>query len=102
LVFRLKRRPSGLHAGTAAIISAFRAFLEARLARTKFKSSSIVSHLVEEFRTKVLPVFAGVSVAPDAEYKLRLQKDGPDMDHKLEKGIDSGARIRDGWMTLSA
>ncbi|BGO94944.1 hypothetical protein NBRC10512_000623 [Rhodotorula toruloides] len=93
---------SRLPAGTAAITSAFRTFLELRLARTKFKSASIASHLVEEFRTKVLPVFAGVAVAPDAEYKLRIQKDGAEMDHKLEKGIDSGARIRDGWMTLTA
>lgn len=95
-------RPTGLPAGTAAIASAFRTFLETRLARTNFKSASIASHLVEEFRTKVLPVFAGVAVAPDAEYKLRIQKDGAEMDHKLEKGIDSGARIRDGWMTLTA
>ncbi|GEM10850.1 proteophosphoglycan ppg4 [Rhodotorula toruloides] len=93
---------SRLDAGTAAITSSFRTFLEARLARTKFKSPSIVLQLIEEFCTKVLPVFAGNGVTPDAEYKLRLQKDGPGMDHKIEKGIDSGARIRDGWMVLTA
>jgi len=88
--------PAGLPAGGGAVLDAVSELLTARLARTKFKSSAILTHLLAEFRSKVLKRFSGIKGPP--EYRLRL----PEGDAKLEKAIDSGARIRDGWLTLSA
>ncbi|GAA5921203.1 hypothetical protein JCM3775_004137 [Rhodotorula graminis] len=85
-----------LPAGAGAVLDALTELLTARLARTKFKSSAILSHLVAEFRAKVLKHFSGVG--GPANYRLRL----PEGDAKLEKAVESGARIRDGWLALSA
>ncbi|GAA5836870.1 hypothetical protein JCM9279_007685 [Rhodotorula babjevae] len=83
-----------LPAGAGAVLDAVTELLTARLARTKFKSAAILAHLLAEFRSKVLKRFSGVGGPP--EYRLRL----PEGDAKLEKAVDSGARIRDGWLTL--
>ncbi|GAA5907071.1 hypothetical protein JCM8208_004504 [Rhodotorula glutinis] len=85
-----------LPAGAGAVLGAVTELLTSRLARTKFKSPAILSHLVAEFSAKVLKRFSGVG--GPAEYRLRL----PEGDAKLEKAVDSGARIRDGWLTLCA
>ncbi|GAA5886241.1 hypothetical protein JCM6882_001577 [Rhodosporidiobolus microsporus] len=105
----LSRLPTGAH----SILLSFRTLLSARLQKTKFsKSPSFAAHLVEEFRLKVLPKFTG---AETAEFRLRVQPEqgaaaggaagggagAGEFDPKAERWIDTGARIRDGWMTLS-
>ncbi|GAA6043081.1 hypothetical protein JCM8097_008411 [Rhodosporidiobolus ruineniae] len=97
----LSRLPSGAH----SVLTAFRSLLLSRLSKTKFsKSPHFTSHLVEEFRVKVLPKYSGRETG---EFRLRVQPEGPGgggegkYDAKAEKWIDSGARIREGWMTFS-
>ncbi|GAA5863153.1 hypothetical protein JCM3774_001438 [Rhodotorula dairenensis] len=90
-----------LTAGAERVVEAFRGLLDARLARTKLKSSAVMAHLEQEFREKVLSVFSGEG---DAEYRLRIhgKSDGTKEWEKLERAIDSGIRVRDGYLTLSA
>lgn len=90
-----------LAVGAEHVVEAFRCLLETRLARTRFKSSSVVLHLVQEFRDKVVPVFSGDS---GVEFRLRVhgKDDGTREWDRLEQAIDSGCRIRDGVMTLSS
>lgn len=89
-----------LAVGAENVVEAFRRWLETRLARTRFKSSSVVLHLVQEFRDKVLPVFSG-DTGVDFRLRLHGKDDGTKEWEKLERAIDSGCRIRDGVMTLS-
>ena len=89
-----------LAVGAENVVEAFRRLLETRLARTKFKSSSIASHLVREFRDKVLPVFSG-KIGVDFRLRIHGKDDGTKEWEKLERAIDSGCRVRDGIMTLS-
>ncbi|GAA5821140.1 hypothetical protein JCM10212_006434, partial [Sporobolomyces blumeae] len=91
-----------LSAGVDSILSSFRDFLTVRLAKTKFKSSSIFrTTLVEEFRTKVLPSFAGADGEQDT-FMLRTVPEGMEKEVKGALGLDTGAKIRDGWMTLTS
>ncbi|GAA6022488.1 hypothetical protein JCM10207_008530 [Rhodosporidiobolus poonsookiae] len=90
---------SRLPSGAASVLSAFSALLTARLSKTKFKSSHFSSFLLEEFRIKVLPKFSGLETG---DFRLRIQPEsGEGRDAKAEKGIDTGAKVRDGWMTLT-
>ncbi|GAA6046643.1 hypothetical protein JCM3770_003093 [Rhodotorula araucariae] len=102
---RLKLRAyapvSRLNAGAGAVTTAISDLITSRLARTKFKSPSILAHLLDEFRTRVLPRFSGILSETD-EYRLRIVPEGGNGDSKIEKAVDSGARVRDGWLTLSA
>ncbi|BGP42895.1 hypothetical protein JCM10450v2_007013 [Rhodotorula kratochvilovae] len=100
---RLKLRAyepvSRLPAGAGAVLVALSTLLTTRLARTKFKSPSILSYLLDEFRAKVLPRFAGSRGEKD-EYRLRIVPEGRG-DGKVERAVDSGARVKEGWLTLS-
>ncbi|GAA5824902.1 hypothetical protein JCM11251_005387 [Rhodosporidiobolus azoricus] len=111
LIPKLKLRAyeplSRLPSGTSSILTAFRNLLTARLAKTRFaKSPSFTTHLVEEFRTKMLTKYTGMETG---EFKLRVQPEagsaagGAAIEHdpKVDKWIDTGAKVRDGWMTLS-
>ncbi|GAA5932577.1 hypothetical protein JCM10213_006270 [Rhodosporidiobolus nylandii] len=90
---------SRLPAGSLSVLYAFRELLNSRLGKTKFRSPSIVGYLENEFRTKVLPKFSGLE---DGAFKLRIQPElGAGGDAKVEKGIDTGAKVRDGWMSFS-
>lgn len=89
-----------LAVGAENVVEAFRRLLETRLARTKFKSSSVASHLVREFRDKVLPVFSG-DTGVDFRLRIHGRDDGTKEWERLERAIGSGCRIRDGVMTLS-
>ncbi|GAA5871969.1 hypothetical protein JCM8547_006204 [Rhodosporidiobolus lusitaniae] len=98
---RLKLRAyeplSRLPSGADSVLLAFRALLTHRLAKTKFKASQFSSFILEEFRLKLLPKFTGLE---KGEFKLRIQPEGGG-DPKAEKWIDTGARVRDGWMSFS-
>lgn len=89
-----------LAVGAESVVEAFRRLLETRLARTKLKSSSVVLHLVQEFRNKILQVF---SCDTGADFRLRIhgKDDGTKEWDRLERAIDSGCHIRDGTLTLS-
>ncbi|GAA5995487.1 Hsp70 family protein [Rhodotorula paludigena] len=89
-----------LPSGSGAVLATFSDLLTSRLSRTKFKSSAIHAHLMDEFRGKVLPRFAGVTSLEGQTYRLRLFAEGKG-DFKLDKAADSNARVKDGWMTLS-
>ncbi|GAA5965564.1 hypothetical protein JCM8115_001576 [Rhodotorula mucilaginosa] len=89
-----------LAVGAENVLDAFRRLLETRLARTKFKSSSVVLHLAQEFRDKVLPVFSG-DTGVDFRLRIHGKDDGTKEWERLERAMDSGCRIRDGVMTLS-
>lgn len=91
--------PSGLPTGVGAVLTAVSDLLAFRLTGTKFKVPLLLSHLLDEFRTKVLKRFAGAAQGP-AEYRLRICPAG--QGEKLEKAVDSGARIREGSLTLSS
>ncbi|GAA5984574.1 hypothetical protein JCM10908_003407 [Rhodotorula pacifica] len=89
-----------VEAGAEMVVEAFRSWLETRLSRTKLKSATVVSHLVQEFREKVLCRFSG---GEESEFRLRIhgKDDGTKEWEKMERAIDSGVRIRSGCMTLS-
>lgn len=89
-----------LAVGAENVLDAFGRLLETRLARTKFKSSSVVLHLAQEFRDKVLPVFSG-DTGVDFRLRIHGKDDGTKEWERLERAMDSGCRIRDGVMTLS-
>ncbi|GAA5939064.1 Hsp70 family protein [Sporobolomyces koalae] len=93
-----------LEAGAESVVETFKQFITCRLAKTRFKSIPIVTTtLVDEFRAKVLPSFAGThqEVCVHA-IRLRIVPEGKERDHKGVLTTDASARIRDGWMTFSA
>ncbi|TNY23880.1 Proteophosphoglycan ppg4 [Rhodotorula diobovata] len=96
---RVKLRAYEAVTRVGAVLSAVSDLLAFRLTGTKFKVPLLLSHLLDEFRTKVLKRFAGAAQGP-AEYRLRICPAG--QGEKLEKAVDSGARIREGSLTLSS
>jgi len=86
-------------------MASFEEFVKHRLAKTKFKSLPIfTSTLLGEFESKVLPHFTGPSKASaeDDEIKLRVVPEGMENEIKGAMNVDTGAKIRAGWMTLTA
>lgn len=60
-----------------------------------------MAYLEQEFREKVLSGFSGEG---ETGYQLRLhgKDNGTKEWDKLERAIDSGIRVRNGFLTLSA
>ncbi|GAA5968493.1 hypothetical protein JCM11641_007657 [Rhodosporidiobolus odoratus] len=103
LVPKLKLRAyepvSRLPAGAHSVLLAFNALLTSRMSKTKFKAPHFSAYLLDEFRAKILPKFTGLE---KTEFRLRIQPEvGSGGEAKAEKGIDTGAKVRDGWMTLT-
>ena len=104
MTFPLNRPSSraGLSAGSDAVITNFREVIEVRLAKLKSKAGSLfVATLIDEFRTKVLPIFSGAE-GSDTEFKLKIVPEGAENEVKGASSTEKGSKIKDGCMTLNA